>query len=80
MFGIDLSQHALQSLHLLPCLGAGHMWELTGIVLACTVEVFANRLGAGPSTIGADTLTTRLSGSFSLWLATIFASRVGTQC
>jgi hypothetical protein len=63
MLATSLSQHARQSRHSLFCCGAGHICELVGMVRACTVEVLRNRFGLGPSTIAADTLTIKLSGS-----------------
>ena len=66
-------QHALQSLHLPPCLGAGQLApdsttidELGQLSLRCPI-------------IGGENLMTKFVGFLSRW-SFIQASRVGSQC
>jgi len=76
MFLIFGSQHALQSLQALSCLGAGHVAWAGSVV---TVEVLGQLAGAAWSTIVAENLITRLAGARSIYFLT-HASRVGIQC
>jgi len=76
MFLIFGSQHALQSLQALSCLGAG---QLAWAASVTTVEVFGHELGAAWFTIVAENLITRLAGARSIYFLT-HASRVGIQC
>ena len=74
MFGIDLSQHRLQSPHLPSCCGAGHVApDVT------TVDVWLQVPAAGWSIIGIENRIIKLSGHAVTW-SLIHASRVGIQC
>ena len=75
---MDLSQHALQSLHSLPCSGAGHVRLLPG---DATVDVHGQNLTGPWSIMCDDILIIKFGGTLSG--STCFrncASRVGIQC
>ena len=75
---MDLSQHALQSLHSLPCSGAGHVRLLPG---DATVDVHGQNLTGPWSIMCDDILMIKLGGTVagSKFFKNC-ASRVGIQC
>ena len=76
MFGIVRSQQARQSLHLLSCSAAGHVFsDVT------TVDVQGQNVAAFPSTLWAESRIIKFFGTSSACIHPIMeASLVGNQC
>ena len=74
---MDLSQHALQSLHSLPCSGAGHVLPLPAV----TVDVHGHCLTGPWSIMCDDILIIKFGGTVAGSICfRNCASRVGIQC
>ena len=75
MLSVPRSQHALQSRHWFPCSLAGQL-----LPAVTTVDVQAQKPGAGLSILCPDNLIIKFFGMLSEFNGKNLASRVGSQC